>query len=159
MKNKGFTLIEILVVVLIIGITLGFAMMAFGDFGEKRRIVISAEQFANYVKLVQQQAILETSTLGISFKNNTYQVLRFQPPSSWSPMQATHIFRQQQFPKGVMINLRHAKIKPGTPTIIINSSGDMTAFTLDFGTAKEASLATIIGARNGALTVQTVKSP
>lgn len=156
MNNKGFTLIEILVVLLIIGITMGFALMSFGDFGEKRRIIVAAEQFTQYVKLVQQQAILETSTLGINFKNDSYQVLRFKAPASWSPLPAKSIFHRQHFPRGLVINLKKANTKPGTPIIIINSSGDMTPFTLDFGTSKQSSLATINGLRNGTI---SVKSP
>ena len=156
MKNNGFTLIEILVVLLIIGITMGFALMSFGDFGEKRRIIVAAEQFTQYVKLVQQQAILETSTLGINFKNDGYQVLRFKAPASWIALPANSIFHRQHFPKGLVINLRKISHKRGTPVIIIHSSGDMTAFTLDFGTTKQATLATIIGLRNGTI---TVKSP
>ncbi len=35
---NGFTLIEILVVIVIVGITLSFALLAFGDFGSERRI-------------------------------------------------------------------------------------------------------------------------
>ncbi len=41
MKNhKGFTLIEILIVLMIIGITLSFAILSFGDFGEGRKVKV-----------------------------------------------------------------------------------------------------------------------
>lgn len=159
MKQKGFTLIEILVVLLIVGITMGFAIMAFGDFGEKRRITIAAEQFTHFVKLVQQQAILETSTLGIRFNDNGYQVLRLSAHATWSPMSRKSILHQQQLPKGLVVNVRNTPSKHGNPVIVINSSGDMTAFTVDFGTNKQASIATILGAHNGALTIQTATSP
>ncbi len=159
MRHKGFSLIEILVVLLIVGITMGFAMMAFGDFGEKRRIMIAAEQFTHFVKLVQQQAILETSTLGIGFNNNSYHVLRLSAPNTWSPIQKKSIFHRQQFPKGLVINLRNTSFKHGIPAIVINSSGDMSAFTLDFGTSKQTTMTTISGSPNGAITLLTEKSP
>lgn len=159
MKPKGFSLIEILVVLLIVGITMGFAMMAFGDFGETRRITVTAEQFIQYVKLAQQQAILETRTLGIAFNNNSYQVLHLSQQGNWSPMGDKHIFHRQQFPKELSYRFRNTIIKHRTPQIIINASGDMTAFTLDFGTNKQTVIATISGASNGAITIQTNKSP
>ncbi len=156
-SNKGFTLIEILVVILIVGITLSFALMAFGDFGEKRRILISAEQFNQYVKLAQQQAILETTTLGIGIHKNGYQVMRLSPNAKWLPMSSNSIFHEQHFPKGSVINLQNNASSRNSPSIIINSSGDMTAFTMTFGSAKQPSIVSIIGEHNGAL--QTVKSP
>lgn len=155
----GFTLIEILVVIFIIGITLGFALMAFGDFGEKRSIIVAAEQFTNYVKLVQQQAILETSTLGLNINPQGYQVVRFQAPASWSPIHKKSIFHQQHFPKGLVLSLKNTNHQPGMPAIIINSSGDMTPFTLDFGTVKQASIVTVMGMHNGAIISKTMASP
>lgn len=157
--SKGFTLIEILVVVLIIGITLGFALLAFGDFGSKRRIVMAAEQFVNYVKLVQQQAIVETSTLGISINQNSYQVLRFQTPSNWQLMPQKSIFHQQRFPDNAIVHIdQPAQIK-GTPQIIINASGDMTAFKLNFGSAKDIDIATVVADHNGTVALQLATSP
>lgn len=156
---KGFTLIEILVVLLIVGIAMGFTMMALGDFGEKRRITMTAERFIQYVKLTQQQAILETSTLGIAFNNHGYQVLHLSQNKGWLPMLDQHVFHLQRFPKGLIVQFRNTIIKYGTPQIMINASGGMTAFTLDFGTHKQAVIATISGTSNGAITIQTIKTP
>jgi len=155
--KQGFTLIEILVVILIIGITLGFALLAFGDFGANRRIIVAAEQFVGYVKLVQQQAILETSTLGINFNKNGYQVMRFQTPASWQAMPQKSIFHTQYFPDSTVINLESNSKKSGNPQIIINSSGDMTAFTLHLGSAHQVDLATVVGTFDGNVSLQLAK--
>ena len=160
-NNRGFTLIEILVVVVIMGITVGFALLAFGDFGRSRRIVMAAEQFINYVKLVEQQAILETSTLGIRLNKNSYQVVRFQFPSSWQIISKNVIFHQQQFPKNTVIRLTTENLQEekGGPQIIIDASGDMTPFKLHVGSAKQTNIVTIVGEHNGNISLKLLKSP
>lgn len=160
MKNKqGFTLIEILVVILIIGITLGFALLAFGDFGGKRRIIIAAEQFVNYVKFIQQEAILETGTLGIVFDNNGYHVMRFQPPKNWQPMPPKGIFHQQRFPSNAVVHLNSSLTKTGEPQIVMNAAGDMTAFKINFGSSKQVNIADVIGERDGTIVLQILNTP
>ncbi|WP_045095333.1 GspH family T2SS minor pseudopilin variant LspH [Legionella fallonii] len=156
--HKGFTLIEILIVIVIIGITIGFALIAFGDFGESKRILFSAEQLASTLKLAQQQAILETSTLGLRIDNNSYQILKFQNSSTWAPLPNKGIFKITYFPKNTVITLKTSnKSSPGYPSIIINSSGDMTPFTLGFGTNKETIMTLLIGNHNGSLTFSSAK--
>ena len=149
--GNGFTLIEILVVILIIGITLGFAMMAFGDFGKKRQLLIAAEQFEQYIQLVQQQAILETSTLGVYMDKNTYQVLQLSTAGTWQSMPGNRIFRPQHLPKGAIIHLQLLTTTQKKHLIIIQSSGEMTPFRLTFGTSQQAHVITVIGESNGSL--------
>ena len=155
MPNKqGFTLIEILVVLFIIGITMGFALLAFGDFGEKRRIALSGEQFKNYVALVEQRAILEGSTLGIGIDKRSYQAFRLQMKTHWQPISHHGIFQSQYFPNGSIIRYDSMGKKTSFPQIIIQSSGDLSPFTLTLSSQKETAIATIIGASNGELSVQ-----
>lgn len=155
----GFTLIEILVVLLIIGITMGFALLAFGDFGSTRRIIVAAEHFKSYVKLVQQQAILETSTFGINFKTDGYQVLRFTPPASWTPMPIKSIFHRQHVVKDLVISIERTSSNRANPAIIINSAGDMNAFTIDFGSTKQTIITRIVGMPNGTILLKNVPKP
>lgn len=158
-NNRGFTLIEILVVLLIVGITLGFALLAFGDFGSTRRIIVAAEQFKRYVQLVQQQAILETSTFGINLKSDGYQVLRFKPPANWIPMPLNSILHREHTIKNLIITVEQTTNHHTNPAIIINSSGDMNAFTLDFGSAKQMVITQIVGLPDGTLRLSPEKKP
>ena len=157
-NNRGFTLIEIMIVIVIIGITVGFALIAFGDFGESKRIQFAAEQLVNTMRLAQQQAILETSTLGLRIDSKSYQVLQLQG-SQWSPMSNKGIFKIINFPHNTLITL-HASHRAtiGTPPIIITASGDMTPFTISFGSTKEGQLVVLTGTRNGDLKLKAANT-
>lgn len=151
-NNEGFTLIEILVVLVIIGITLGFAIIAFGDFGESRKVLFSADQFAHTIRLAQQKAILETSTLGIKVDPNGYQILKYQPNSQWTPISNRGIFKFNYFPKSAQVSLKsEAKLTHGGPNIILSTSGEMTPFTLEFKTVRNEPVALLTGSYNGNL--------
>ncbi|WP_082650380.1 type II secretion system minor pseudopilin GspH [Legionella parisiensis] len=151
-SNQGFTLIEILIVLVIIGITFGFALLAFGDFGEGRRILFSAEQLVNTLRLAQQQAILGTSTLGLRIDNNGYQVFQLYNNTQWKPISDKGVFKMTYFPQDTRIILKTTNSTPaGVPPIIISASGDMTPFTLSFGSKQDTNLALLIGKHNGEL--------
>ena len=156
--NRGFTLIEILIVIVIIGITVGFALIAFGDFGQNRRLQFSAEQLSNTLRLAQQQALLETTTLGLRIDNISYQILKFQASSGWNPISTKGVFKMTYFPKNTVITLKTANTPPpDIPTVVINSSGDMTPFTLSIGTSKDTVVITLKGFHNGHLILNEVK--
>jgi general secretion pathway protein H len=148
--------IEILIVIVIIGITIGFALIAFGDFGASKRILFSAEQLANTLRLAQQQSILETNTMGLRIDNSSYQLVKFQNSSQWESPHNKGIYKIFYFPKNTIITLKtRNKIVQRGPQIIINSSGDMTPFTLVLGTSQEKPLVILTGSPNGTITLST----
>lgn len=149
-NERGFTLIEILVVLLIVGITIGFAMLAFGDFGAQRRAMFAIEQFVNDIKLVQHQAAIEISTYGVYVNQNDYQVFRFDPSGQWLKMTTNHIFRQHSFPTDVSVRFQPKIASHGAPQIVVNESGDMTSFHL-MVELKGVVIGEVIGRHNGAL--------
>lgn len=155
--KRGFTLIEILVVVSIIGITLGFALLAFGDFGTGRRVIVNAEQFSSYLKLVQHQAVLANNTFGVSLNKAGYTTFRFEQ-TNWQPMPGKSIFHFRDFPNNMTVNIKtstRGKLKQ--PDIVIDSAGNMTEFVAFFGTEKKPVLISLIGHSDGQLMLQLPK--
>lgn len=157
--SKGFTLIEILVVIVIISITLGMTLLAFGDFGASRRIEVEAEQLLNMIKLAQQQAILESGTLGIDVTKSGYQVYRFVPPSTWTAISKPNVFKSHTFPKNTSLRLNVPFQAPANvPDIVINATGDLTPFSLQLGTETSPGMVTLYGQQNGNLELKQAKT-
>lgn len=153
-NEKGFTLLEILVVVVIIGITIGFAMLAFGDFGAKRQVIFASEQLVNDVKLVQHQAALEISTYGILINKDSYRVFRLSALNRWDVVSSHPIFRRHVFPGGATLRFQPRLGDSKNPQIIINDSGDMTPFHL-MVEMKGKVVAEVIGQHSGLIQLKT----
>ncbi len=156
-KQVGFTLIEILVVLVIIGIISTFAVLATGDFGASKRIEVAADTFANLVRLAEEEAILEPAVLGIGLTANGYQFYRYQlqvqmHKGQWEAITQLRILRARQLPSGSQLIV----IQPKTvnqPTLVINSNGEITPFRVQFGKTQQTPLIQVEGAHNGVVKV------
>lgn len=150
-KISGFTLIEILVVLLIISIVMTFAMTSFGDFGAKRAMIAEGQYLIHYIGLVRQESILDGETLGIRIDSTGYEVLRFQEPNHWQPMKSA-LFRHHSFRKGLNIHLNTAHKQS---LLIVYPSGQITPFEAKLGTADEPNMVIISAQEDGFLSVKT----
>lgn len=152
-KNNGFTLIEILIVLLILSITTTFSLLAIGDFGGRQKTINAANHFANYILMVKKEAILESNTLMIKIRKNKYEVFRLKNNKNWQPIKL-NIFNTQRFPKKTSVFL--VVKKKYNDKIIINPSGDISPFTLNLGESRANITATVTGKADGSIIVKTL---
>jgi hypothetical protein len=116
------------------------------------RIIHAAETFSNQIKLVQQQALLESATYGIQVDTSRYYVLRFQPASGWQ-RRTNFLSRDTLFPEHTLMRLENNN-KNQRPSIIVYSTGDMTPFRLTLGLNKKANIVSVAGLADGSINME-----
>ena len=136
---KGFTLLEILLVVLIISIMTAVGANIINSQSIERVILNQAQQFSDDLTFICEKAVFENQALGIELLNNGYQVLRYQQPQwlileSQASPQVNAAISLELLLDGLSQQLQ-LETTPGdepVPHIICQSDGSFHAFELRF---------------------------
>ncbi|MDH3647577.1 MAG: type II secretion system minor pseudopilin GspH [Gammaproteobacteria bacterium] len=142
---RGFTLLEIMVVVIIIGIIVTLAILSLGDSGA-RRLDEEAYRFSSLIRLAADEAVLQGREIGLAVKRESYSFHVFDDQlRQWTPLATELVFRERKLSDGIEMELRlddqefvlplseEEEEASGTlPQILLLSSGEITAFDLAF---------------------------
>ena len=153
-NKKGFTLIEIMVVIVIAAVLISAVALSFPPVGDKL-LKEHADRFTALVTLAQDEAILQSNELAIEITPDGYSFYQNEN-NSWldlndSPFKKRTLSGEistKMYLDGILINLKDRE--KSNPQIVILSSGEMTPFTytLQF---KDQSEITIKVDANGAI--------
>ena len=165
---SGFTLIEVLVVVFIIGILVSVSLISVHTLGRDSEIHDETRRLAGIIGAVQEQAQMEGRDFGLRLVEQQYEFLTYDPRhDKWETVEGDDLLRPRQLPRGLNFRLRldgrEASLrppadpkKPWPPQIDILGSGDLTAFELKLQREDSDHEATITGNANGELEVKNV---
>ena len=105
-SETGFSLIEILVVISIIGIVTSIALLSLGLLGEDRELQTEARRFAALVEVAQDEAMLQGRELGLELMATSYRFVEYDPFTfQWGELYGDEIFRPRQLPEGAEFDL------------------------------------------------------
>lgn len=105
-KARGFTLIEILVVVIIIAIISGVALMSINLIGDDRELDTERKRLAALIEVAQDEAMMQGREFGLELMTSTYRFVEFDPFTyQWSEVQGDELFRLRQLPEGMEFDL------------------------------------------------------
>lgn len=105
-KQIGFTLIEILVVVIIIATVSGIALMSIGLIGDDRELGTERQRLASLIEVARDEATLQGREFGLELMTSTYRFVEFDPfSSSWSEIVGDDLFRLRELPEGMEFEL------------------------------------------------------
>jgi general secretion pathway protein H len=140
---RGFTLVEMLVVVVIIGVMVVGAVLALGVAGRDRSLENETRRFDALLGYAREQAELQTREYGLRFTTHGYVFIAHDPRSGQWLQVNDDVLRPRTLPPGLEfeVELEGRRIvlddasKPTaalTPHIGVASSGDFTSFKVTF---------------------------
>ncbi|MCX7058922.1 MAG: prepilin-type N-terminal cleavage/methylation domain-containing protein [Proteobacteria bacterium] len=163
-RSAGFTLVEILVVVVIMAVLTTVAMLSMGLLGEDRGLETEGDRYADVVAAASEQAGLEGRDYGLWIGPDRYEVLTYVARRQrWETLPEDRLYEAHELPAGVAPQLeiegrlvllgRDKPDTPRVPQILLYASGDSSAYRLEL--IRDGSNATLVveGPADGTLSV------
>jgi general secretion pathway protein H len=145
MRSRGFTLVEILVVLLIITVVISLTVLTVTSTGRDAQLDEESRRIEGLVGLLHERALLEGRDFGLRIEPTAYEFVVYDTRRDlWLMLDQEREFRHRELPKGVSFQLQldsqTVVIKavdrnlssgpPPNPQIAIAASGDGTPFRL-----------------------------
>ncbi|MCE9786077.1 type II secretion system minor pseudopilin GspH [Shewanella chilikensis] len=156
-RSLGFTLLEVMLVVLLMGLAATAVTMTMGDSGPKQQLTREAQRFMAATETVLDETVLSGQFIGIVVDKNKYHFVLFKE-NKWQPLEQDRLLAEKQLPEGITLSVELEglplvqedeeqdswfdepfieesdadKKKFPEPQIMLLPSGEMTAFELSF---------------------------
>jgi general secretion pathway protein H len=137
--SRGFTLIELMVVLVIVGVILSFVALSTGGDSRAEEMEREARRLVVLLELASQEAVMRSEQLAVRFGEDEYEFMTLHD-NQWAPLSDERPLRPRQLPKGIELRLELQDNPPpgltaedsDLPQVFLLSSGEMTPFILTF---------------------------
>jgi general secretion pathway protein H len=133
-NHRGFTLIELMAVVFIIGVILTFATISVGQHSDQT-LEEEAKRLHYLIKLASEESVLRSTSMAMEFSKHGYQFVQIAG-DQFVPLEGDKLFRKREFPGDMEIQMElygqtvSFDDEERVPRIYILSSGEMTEFKI-----------------------------
>ena len=105
-RLRGFTLIEILIVVVIIGVISAAVLLSVNLTGRDQDLEKESERLLNLVNYAREQAELQTREFGVIFHDDGYEFVAYDARRRrWREVYEDEILRIRKLPDGLDVKL------------------------------------------------------
>jgi general secretion pathway protein H len=145
MRSKGFTLVEILVVIVIMAVVISITVLSVSSTGRDSQLDEESRRIEGLVGLLHERALLEGRDFGLRIEPTAYEFVVYDTRRDrWMMLDQEREFRHRDLPKGITFQLQldsqTVVIKPidrnlssgdqPNPQVAIAASGEGTPFRL-----------------------------
>lgn len=114
-RCRGFTLLELLVVLVLMGVILAIAVLSVGDGGRSDRIREEARRVVALIDLASEEALLNTTPYGLEWRPDGYRFLLFRD-GGWQLLERDSLLGTRHWPPGVEAEL-YIEGQPVAPSL------------------------------------------
>ncbi len=105
-KDKGFTLVEILVVVVIMAVVISLAILSIGVSGHDSQLDDESRRIEGLMGLLHERAVLEGRDFGVRLEPNSYEFLVYNSfRDRWERITQELEYRRRDLPRGLSFQL------------------------------------------------------
>lgn len=164
LRVRGFTLLEILVVVVIIAVMTTIGVLSMGTLGQDRQLDAEVERYADVVAAALEQAVLEGRDFGVYFAPDGYEIYAYAAERQrWEAVPDDRLYEKHALPEGLRLALeiegRQLQLgterpdAPRTPQVLVYSSGDVSPYVLTLEREDSEHRARLTGAPDGMIEI------
>lgn len=158
-RTEGFTLIEIVVVIVIIAVLVNFAVLSFSRVAGSSPLQEESNRLHTLLRMASEEALLRSRLIGVDVTEEGYAFLRLDK-GEWKPLE-DDLFRSRELPDELHLSIATTQ-PPGddeekrTPEIILLNSGEMTPFELKISSRESDDYYRLSGSETGELELNHV---
>lgn len=166
-RAPGFTLLEVLVVVVIIGIIATMAVVSTRVLGGDQEMDQEARRLSAVLAQAREEAMLQGRDVGLRVDGRGYDFLLYDNRNErWRLAEGDPLLRERLLPEGLEARLwlesREIKLpsratpneqSPATPQVVVLASGDTSPFELRLERAGTRELRAVVGHIDGTFQV------
>jgi general secretion pathway protein H len=167
-RASGFTLLEVLVVIVIIGIITSMAMVSTRVLGGDHEMDQEAARLSAVLGQVREDAMMQGQDIGFRVDASGYDFLRYDSRNDrWLPVSDDPLLRERSLPAGLVTALvlesREVQLKPRnqgdaqqalSPQVVVQASGDLVPFEVVFRREGTEEVRRVTGTIEGTIQVQ-----
>ena len=142
----GFTLLEVLVVIVIIGIIASMAAISVNVLGGDHQMQQEAERLQAILVQAREEALMQSRDIGLRMDGTSFEFLEYDGRNErWRTVVGDPLLRERTLPEGLRLSLRledrdvrleprqpETDQNPIQPQVILLASGELVPFDIGF---------------------------